>query len=68
MNSNISSPVAVVTGGARGIGLAIAQWFLNKNYRVAILDVNKKTLLQTAQNYSDSKLFLALHIDVSQPQ
>ena len=68
MNSNISSPVAVVTGGARGIGLAIAQWFLNKNYRVAILDVNKKTLLQTAQNYSDSKLFLALHTDVSQPQ
>ena len=68
MNSNISSPVAVVTGGARGIGLAIAQWFLNKNYRVAILDVDKKTLLQTAQNYSDSKLFLALHTDVSQPQ
>ena len=68
MNSNISSPVAVVTGGARGIGLAIAQWFLNKNYRVAILDVDKKTLLQTAQNYSDAKLFLALHTDVSQPQ
>ena len=68
MNSNISSPVAVVTGGARGIGLAIAQWFLNKNYRVAILDVDKKTLLQTAQNYPDSKLFLALHTDVSQPQ
>ena len=25
-------------------------------------------MLQTAQNYSDSKLFLALHTDVSQPQ
>ena len=29
-------PVAVVTGGARGIGLAFAKWFLAHDYRVAV--------------------------------
>ena len=32
--------VAVVTGGARGIGLAIGRWFLNNGYRVALLDLS----------------------------
>lgn len=59
--------VAVITGGARGIGLEIAQQFLNKNYRVAILDIDKATLAQTEAQLKNDNV-LALHCDVSKPQ
>ena len=39
--------VAVVTGAARGIGLAISKKFLEEGYQIAILDVDQKTLSQT---------------------
>jgi meso-butanediol dehydrogenase / (S,S)-butanediol dehydrogenase / diacetyl reductase len=60
--------VAVVTGGARGIGLAIAKWFLARGYRVAILDIDSATLTKTAAELSDPTTVLALHTDVSQPE
>jgi meso-butanediol dehydrogenase / (S,S)-butanediol dehydrogenase / diacetyl reductase len=59
--------VAVVTGGARGIGLAIAKWFLARDYRVAILDIDLATLTSTAAELNDAANVLALHTDVSQP-
>jgi meso-butanediol dehydrogenase/(S,S)-butanediol dehydrogenase/diacetyl reductase len=37
-------PVAVVTGAARGIGLAVARWFLGQGHRVALLDRDAATL------------------------
>lgn len=57
--------VAVVTGGARGIGLAIAQWFLAHDHRVALLDIDAATLQQTETNLHDPARVLALHCDVS---
>jgi NAD(P)-dependent dehydrogenase (short-subunit alcohol dehydrogenase family) len=36
--------VAIVTGGARGIGHAIARKFLAQDYRVAIFDLNSVAL------------------------
>ena len=33
---------AIVTGGARGIGLAIARRFLNEGARVVIADIDEK--------------------------
>ncbi len=38
MTSDSSLKVAVVTGAARGIGLAIAQRFHAENYHVIIID------------------------------
>ncbi len=61
------TPVAVVTGGARGIGLACAQWFLAHGYQVALLDTEAATLKQTEQALNDSARVLALHCDVSIP-
>ena len=60
--------VAVVTGGARGIGLAIGQWFLNHGYQVALLDVDKPTLDATMKSFGGSADVLGIHCDVSKPQ
>jgi NAD(P)-dependent dehydrogenase (short-subunit alcohol dehydrogenase family) len=37
------SKVVVVTGAARGIGLATAKKFLSEGWRVALLDIDGKT-------------------------
>jgi NAD(P)-dependent dehydrogenase (short-subunit alcohol dehydrogenase family) len=69
MTSNISStPVAVVTGGARGIGLAIGQWFLAHEHRVVLLDIDGDTLGKTEAALHDPKRVLAVLCDVSKPQ
>ncbi|AOW12190.1 3-oxoacyl-ACP reductase [Hydrogenophaga crassostreae] len=65
-------PVALVTGGARGIGLAIVQWFLDRGHRVALIDNDADTLTRTASRLrealgSDADRLLALHTDVSRP-
>jgi NAD(P)-dependent dehydrogenase (short-subunit alcohol dehydrogenase family) len=60
--------VAVVTGGARGIGLAIGQWFLNHGYQVALLDIDKATLDATMKSFGGSADVLGIHCDVSKPQ
>jgi meso-butanediol dehydrogenase / (S,S)-butanediol dehydrogenase / diacetyl reductase len=57
--------VAVVTGAARGIGLAIAQWFLVHGHRVALLDRDGATLGTCVQTLARPEHVLALHADVS---
>ncbi len=63
-----SQAVAVVTGGARGIGLAIGQWFLDHGHRVVLLDIDADTLNRTAARLNDPDRVLAVHCDVSKPQ
>ncbi len=60
------SPVVVVTGGARGIGLEICHTFLKRGYRVAALDTDKETLTKTKVHFNNPD-FLAIHCDVSKP-
>lgn len=62
------TPVAVVTGGARGIGLGIARWFLSRGYRVALLDIDAVTLARTETELNDKARVLALVCDVSNPE
>jgi meso-butanediol dehydrogenase / (S,S)-butanediol dehydrogenase / diacetyl reductase len=59
--------VAVVTGGARGIGLAIVHWFLKHDYRVAVFDVDADSLAQARKDFADAHRVLILDCDVSQP-
>jgi NAD(P)-dependent dehydrogenase (short-subunit alcohol dehydrogenase family) len=63
-----TAPVAVVTGGARGIGLAVAQMFLAQGHRVALLDIDAETLARTDAELNDPERVLALHTDVSRPE
>jgi NAD(P)-dependent dehydrogenase (short-subunit alcohol dehydrogenase family) len=61
-----SQKVAVVTGGARGIGLACGEWFLSKGYRVALLDNDQATLGSTIQRLNRPNDVLGVDCDVSQ--
>jgi NAD(P)-dependent dehydrogenase (short-subunit alcohol dehydrogenase family) len=64
-------PVAVVTGAARGIGLACARWFLAHGRRVALIDIDNDTLQRTLLEMADAVeagLLLGLHADVSSPE
>lgn len=58
--------VAVVTGAARGIGLGIAEKFLESGHAVALLDKDQVTLSATAGRLRDQDA-LAVVCDVSQP-
>lgn len=60
-------PVAVVTGGARGIGLGIARWFLRHGHDVALLDIDAPTLQRTERELDMAARVLAVHCDVSDP-
>jgi NAD(P)-dependent dehydrogenase (short-subunit alcohol dehydrogenase family) len=60
--------VAVVTGAARGIGLAIAERFLTDGYCVALLDIDGETLRQTVGRLGERDVVLAIECDVADPQ
>ena len=55
----------VVTGGGRGIGLAIARRFTEERAKVVILDWDKQTLDEALLN--NPQLAGGFHADVSQP-
>ena len=70
--ANPDLPVALVTGAARGIGLATARWFLANGYRVVLLDNDEATLVAAEQALRhegvSAELAIAVPADVSHPQ
>src|SRR5947208_3244235 len=57
--------VALVTGAARGIGLATAKKFLGEGWRVALLDIEGELLGRAVAEIGQSETTLALTCDVS---
>jgi NAD(P)-dependent dehydrogenase (short-subunit alcohol dehydrogenase family) len=58
---------ALVTGAARGIGLAAAKRFLAEGWRVALLDINAETLHAAHAAIGRPDDTIAIECDVSQP-
>ncbi|SEE87451.1 NAD(P)-dependent dehydrogenase, short-chain alcohol dehydrogenase family [Rhizobiales bacterium GAS191] len=65
--SNEMQKVALVTGAARGIGLATAKRFLAEGWRVALLDIDGETLDRAMADLAMPDATLALRCDVAEP-
>ena len=59
------SKVAVITGAARGIGLAVAEKFLAEGWRVALIDIDGPTLKTAAAGLKDASRVLSIECDVA---
>jgi len=62
-----SQKTAVITGAARGIGLAATRKFLNEGWRVAMIDIDGATLTDAAAMLQPTEGVLALCCDVADP-
>ncbi|MEM7259167.1 MAG: SDR family oxidoreductase [Pseudomonadota bacterium] len=63
-----NNQVALITGAARGIGLATAERFLEAGYRVAMLDNNADVLTSAVQQINQPEAVLKIDCDVSDEQ
>ena len=57
--------VAVITGAARGIGLATAEKFLAEGWRVALIDIDGKAQAKAAKRLGNDDTVLAVECDVA---
>jgi NAD(P)-dependent dehydrogenase (short-subunit alcohol dehydrogenase family) len=64
MNESLAK-VALVTGAARGIGLAVARRFLAEGWRVALLDIDGELLHDAVASLADPENTRELQCDVS---
>jgi 3-hydroxyacyl-CoA dehydrogenase/3-hydroxy-2-methylbutyryl-CoA dehydrogenase len=62
----IAGTVAVVTGGASGIGLSVAHAFIVKGGRVAIFDLNENAGQHAVRELGDSAIFA--HVNVAEEE
>lgn len=59
--------VALITGAARGIGLACSEWFLGHAHAVVMVDIDREQLERSATALGRADAVLAVPCDVSDP-
>jgi 3-oxoacyl-[acyl-carrier protein] reductase len=62
MNESFTNQVAIVTGAASGIGLAIARKLLSLDAKVIVLDLNEDDLHKYFDDYGDKARIVALNV------
>lgn len=62
MTRVISGRTAVVTGGARGIGAAIAEALVAEGVRVVLADIDEALVRQTAESLSSETVEVGAHV------
>ena len=63
--TDAGTKVAVITGAARGIGLATAQRFIDEGWRIGLLDIDGEALEQSTANFENT---VAVTCDVAVPK
>ncbi|MBT5266956.1 MAG: SDR family oxidoreductase [Rhodospirillaceae bacterium] len=66
--NNTNPKVAIITGAARGIGLATAERFLAEGWHVAMIDIDGETLFGATDRLNKPEQTLAIECDVAEPE
>lgn len=64
MTAKLDNQVAVITGGARGIGLAIAERYLQEGARVVVADVDTAAIEEAIMYLDGGERVLGVRLDV----
>jgi NAD(P)-dependent dehydrogenase (short-subunit alcohol dehydrogenase family) len=65
MENSSTSPVAVITGGASGIGLATARLLADRGYRLVLADIEESRLRSASAGFDSKTEVLEVVTDVS---
>ncbi|WP_166253493.1 SDR family oxidoreductase [Marinobacter salicampi] len=59
------SPVILITGGAQGIGKGMASYFLNRGWRVVVLDLDAEAIRSCKEDFGNPENLHLIKTDVS---
>jgi NAD(P)-dependent dehydrogenase (short-subunit alcohol dehydrogenase family) len=69
MIKDFKGKVAVITGGASGIGFGLAKAFVKRGMKLVLADINKEALDKVSKEFSDNNIeVMTVVTDVSDPE